>query len=114
MENVSGENLSWFFSKWFYGTSNIDLGIDGVRQYEGNYIISVSNAGDIPMPVKMEITYDAISDVNDDREEILPSGSQISQQPIISVSKIGYLFFDGLVKKDDFLLHEKSKSVLLF
>ena len=50
---------------------------------------------------KMDITYDAISDVNDDREEILLSGSQISQQPIISVSKIGYLFFDGLVKKDD-------------
>ncbi|PRX40645.1 M1 family metallopeptidase [Salegentibacter salegens] len=64
MENVSGENLSWFFKKWFYGTGNIDLGLDGVRQYEGNYIISLTNKGEIPMPVKMEITYEDGSSEN--------------------------------------------------
>ena len=58
MENVSGENLAWFFKGWFYGTGNIDLSLDGVKQQEGGAVISVSNQGQIPMPVKMQVTFD--------------------------------------------------------
>lgn len=58
MENVAGENLSWFFKGWFYGTGNIDLALRGVQEYQGNYIISLANRGEIPMPVIMEITYE--------------------------------------------------------
>ncbi|MAZ28643.1 MAG: peptidase M1 [Cytophagaceae bacterium] len=59
MENVSGENLSWFFGTWFYGTGNIDLAIESVRQNRGGqgFIITVANKGEVPMPVKMKITY---------------------------------------------------------
>lgn len=57
MENVSGENLAWFFKGWFYGTGTIDLALNSVRQYQGNYVISLSNNGDIPMPVKMQVTF---------------------------------------------------------
>lgn len=58
MENVAGENLSWFWKGWFYGTGNIDLAIDGVQSYQGNYIIAVSNKGEIPMPVQIRVTYE--------------------------------------------------------
>ena len=57
IENVSGENLAWFFKGWFYGTGTIDLALNSVRQYQGNYVISLSNNGDIPMPVKMQVTF---------------------------------------------------------
>ncbi len=59
MENVTGENLSWFFKNWFYGTGNIDLAIAGIHQTpeKDAFIITVENKGDIPMPVKMQITY---------------------------------------------------------
>lgn len=57
IENVAGENLDWFWKGWFYGTGNIDLSLDGVQAYQGNYVISLSNRGDFPMPVKMLITY---------------------------------------------------------
>ena len=58
MENVAGENLAWFWDGWFYGTGNIDLAVDAVQPYEGDYIIRVSNNGEIPMPVVMEVTYE--------------------------------------------------------
>lgn len=58
MENVGGENLSWFWQGWFYGNGNIDLGINGVFPYSGNYLLSISNKGDIPMPVLFEVTYE--------------------------------------------------------
>ena len=57
MENVAGENLNWFFGNWFYGTGNIDLAIDSLRERDGEYFLTVSNNGEVPMPVKMEITY---------------------------------------------------------
>lgn len=57
MENVAGENLSWFWKSWFYGKGNIDLAIDNVQSFQGDYVISLSNNGDIPMPVEMKVTY---------------------------------------------------------
>jgi hypothetical protein len=57
MENVAGENLSWFWRGWFYGTENIDLAVENVVPYSGNRVIILSNKGGIPMPVLMEITY---------------------------------------------------------
>ncbi len=58
MENVAGENLSWFWKGWFYGNGNIDLGIAGVQPYGGNYLVSLENKGDFPMPVLLEVSYD--------------------------------------------------------
>ncbi|WP_194972504.1 M1 family metallopeptidase [Aquiflexum lacus] len=58
MENVSGENLDWFWKGWFYSNANIDLAINGVFPYGANYIVSLSNLGELPMPVLLEITYD--------------------------------------------------------
>jgi hypothetical protein len=58
MENVAGENLSWFWKGWFYGTGNIDLAIDNVQAYQGNYVITLSNKGDFPMPAVLQVTYE--------------------------------------------------------
>ncbi|WP_209332635.1 M1 family metallopeptidase [Lunatimonas salinarum] len=57
MENVAGENLSWFWKSWFYGTDNIDLAVENVVSYGGNFVVMLANKGGVPMPVWMEITY---------------------------------------------------------
>lgn len=57
MENVSGENLSWFWRTWFYGNGNIDIALDGVYPYQGSYLLVLANKGEVPMPVKMKVTY---------------------------------------------------------
>lgn len=58
MENVAGENLDWFWKGWFYSNANIDLAINSVQPYGANYLVSLSNLGEMPMPVLLEITYD--------------------------------------------------------
>ncbi|MEB2787072.1 M1 family metallopeptidase [Algoriphagus persicinus] len=58
IENVAGENLSWFWQGWFYGTGNIDLGVSAVIPYAGNYVIVLANKGDMPMPVQLEVTFE--------------------------------------------------------
>ena len=57
IENVAGEDLSYFWRGWFYGNGNIDLGITAVEPYKNNYLITVENKGDIPMPVELEVIY---------------------------------------------------------
>lgn len=58
MENVAGENLSWFWKGWFYGNGNIDISIDQVVPYNGDYVFVLSNRGDIPMPVLLEVVFE--------------------------------------------------------
>ncbi|WP_027126960.1 M1 family metallopeptidase [Gelidibacter mesophilus] len=57
MENVAGEDLSYFWKGWFYGNGNIDMGISSVKPHQGNYLITVENNGEIPMPVMLEVIY---------------------------------------------------------
>jgi hypothetical protein len=57
IDNVAGENLNWFWKGWFYGNGNIDLAIKSVDTKNGNYILTLENKGQIPMPVLFEIKY---------------------------------------------------------
>ena len=57
IENVAGEDLSWFWKNWFYGTDNINLAVKDVTPHERGYVIKVANEGGIPMPMVLEITF---------------------------------------------------------
>lgn len=57
MENVVGEDLSWFYEGWFYSNRTIDIKVDEVKKDEAGYIITVSNQAGIPMPVVLRISY---------------------------------------------------------
>lgn len=58
IENVAGEDLSYFWKGWFYGNANIDLGISSVKPYKKEgYLITVENDGGIPMPVELQVIY---------------------------------------------------------
>ncbi len=59
MENVSGEDLSWFWRSWFFNNWQLDQAITKVR-YEKNdakngAIITIENLQKMPMPVIVEV-----------------------------------------------------------
>ncbi len=62
IENVSGEDLSWFWNAFFYGTDVLDIAIDGVsmRQVSGQDVaeIQLRRATSIPFPVTMRLKFD--------------------------------------------------------
>ncbi|MBW2963048.1 M1 family metallopeptidase [Mesonia aestuariivivens] len=57
IENSVGENLNWFWKGWFYGTENIDIAVSDVEKTENGFLIHLSKEGEIPMPVKLKVTY---------------------------------------------------------
>jgi hypothetical protein len=59
IENESGEDLSWFWNAFFYGTDVLDIAVDGVsmRNSNGQTIaeISLRRVTSIPFPVTMRL-----------------------------------------------------------
>lgn len=61
MENVSGEELSWFWRGWFFNTWKIDQAVKNVK-YLGNdplygAQITIENIGQLPMPTTVQVTF---------------------------------------------------------
>lgn len=61
MENVSGEDLSWFYRGWFQNKWKIDQSVKDIKYTNGDYkqgaVITVENLGQLPMPLEALITY---------------------------------------------------------
>ncbi|SEG12980.1 hypothetical protein SAMN05421847_1487 [Halpernia humi] len=61
IENVSGEELDWFWRGWFVNNWKIDQAVDGVKYVNGDAkkgaIISISNLEKMPMPVDVEVKF---------------------------------------------------------
>jgi aminopeptidase N len=59
MENVAGENLSWFWRGWFLNNWRLDqavLGVDYVKNNAKNgALITVANLEKMPFPMTLEI-----------------------------------------------------------
>lgn len=55
MENVSGEDLAWFWRSWIFNNWKIDQGVKGVQYVsnkpENGAIITIQNNEQMPMPV---------------------------------------------------------------
>ncbi|HVE32916.1 MAG TPA: M1 family metallopeptidase [Gemmatimonadaceae bacterium] len=62
VENVSGQDLGWFWRAFFYGTDVLDIAVDGVtmRQAGGENVVEVHlrRATTIPFPVTMRLKLD--------------------------------------------------------
>ncbi|HEU5041624.1 MAG TPA: M1 family metallopeptidase [Gemmatimonadales bacterium] len=55
-EDVSGQDLSWFWRTWFYETWKLDQAIDTVNTVGDSLEVVVSNRGKAPMPVLLVVT----------------------------------------------------------
>jgi hypothetical protein len=61
MENVSGEELSYFWRGWFQNKWKIDQAIKNVKYVDGDYkkgsVYTIENIGQLPMPTTVEVTF---------------------------------------------------------
>lgn len=55
-ENVSGRDLSWFWTSWFYQAWPLDQAIGSVKPEGDSLVITVEDRGLVPMPVNLSVT----------------------------------------------------------
>lgn len=53
--NVSGQNLNWFWNAWIFNPGYGDIGITNVDLNKSKVI--VSNIGGLPLPINLQLTY---------------------------------------------------------
>jgi aminopeptidase N len=58
IEDVTGEDLSWFWRAWLYETWVLDQSIAGVTTEGDKTVIEIKDLGNIPMPVLLRLTYE--------------------------------------------------------
>ncbi|OCA78927.1 peptidase M1 [Chryseobacterium contaminans] len=61
MENVSGEELTWFWRGWFFNKWKIDQGVKSAKYIDGDFkkgaLITVENIGQLPMPTTVQLKF---------------------------------------------------------
>ncbi|PKF72396.1 M1 family metallopeptidase [Chryseobacterium sp. PMSZPI] len=61
MENVSGEELNWFWRGWFFNKWKIDQAVKEVKYVNGDFKkgvqITVENLGQLPMPTTVQLKF---------------------------------------------------------
>lgn len=55
--NVSGKDLNWFWNKWFFEPSYIDLALKTVKPAGKKYILTIENIGGMTAPVNVVLNY---------------------------------------------------------
>lgn len=55
-EEVSGEDLDWFWRSWYYETWVLDQAIERVTKTDSGTEIEIADYGEIPMPATVRIT----------------------------------------------------------
>jgi hypothetical protein len=56
--DVSDQNLNWFWKNWFFSYNYIDLAIRNLSKSKGGYAVTIDNIGGMAIPFNIEIIYD--------------------------------------------------------
>jgi len=55
---VTGQDLNWYWQPWFFERGHPDLAIDRVVQQEEKIQVFISKEGSIPIPIKLKIIFE--------------------------------------------------------
>src|SRR5213075_1195624 len=55
--DVSGKNLDWFWTNWYFTNGYIDLAARGVTREHGGYAVTVDNVGGMAAPFDLQFGY---------------------------------------------------------
>ena len=57
VNDVAGRDLNWFWRRWYFENSYVDVAVDGVRQTSNGYAVLLRNVGGMPAPVDLVLRY---------------------------------------------------------
>jgi len=58
MEDAAGMDLAWFWRGWFTESGSLDQAVTDVRQKDHKAYVTLTNKGELVMPVEMKVTYE--------------------------------------------------------
>jgi aminopeptidase N len=62
VNNLTGQNLDWFWKSWYFSPGYIDLAIRDVARSGNGYAVTIDNIGGMPAPADLEAHFTDGSD----------------------------------------------------
>ena len=56
-DNVSGQNLNWFWKNWYFSNNYIDMAVNTVKKTKNGYVVAVNNIGGMDAPVNLVLHF---------------------------------------------------------
>ncbi|HVX39047.1 MAG TPA: M1 family metallopeptidase [Gemmatimonadaceae bacterium] len=56
-DDVSGQDLNWFWTNWYFGNNYIDLAAKKVARAPGGYAVTIDNIGGMDAPVDLDLVF---------------------------------------------------------
>jgi hypothetical protein len=99
--DISGENLNWFWNAWYFQSSYIDLGVRAVKRVKGGYDVTLDNIGGMPAPVDLKLGYgDGSSEVVHETPTIWRASQQRATVRITTKKTLRSVQLDGGIWMD--------------
>jgi hypothetical protein len=57
VNDITGQNLNWYWNSWYFSNNYIDLAIGGVEKTGNGYSVVLNNIGGMPTPVDLVAHY---------------------------------------------------------
>ena len=57
VNDITGQNLNWYWNSWYFSNGYIDLAIGGVAKTGNGYSVVLNNIGGMPVPVDLQAHY---------------------------------------------------------
>ena len=90
MSDVTGRDLDWFWRSWIYTTARLDQAVDEVRRQGDSTFITLSNRGQMVLPVQLELRYgDGTSERRDLPVEMWHLGGKFTYRLAASKQIVG-------------------------
>jgi len=57
MEDVTGQDLDWYWKSWLYGSGYLDQAVTGVERDGQRTIVTIANRGEVVMPMEVRFVF---------------------------------------------------------
>lgn len=55
--NISGQNLNWFWNAWFFSNNYVDLALKSIHAINNGYQVNIENIGGFPVPLDIQLNF---------------------------------------------------------
>ena len=99
--NVSGKNLDWFWSSWFFTNNYIDYSLKSSVKTTKGYSLTIENIGGMPAPVNAVVTYaDGSTEKFHQSPAIWEKGQKLATVNIATKKEVASIKLDGGIFMD--------------
>jgi len=101
VNDVTSQNLNWFWNSWYFSNNYIDLAVGGVEKTGNGYTVVVNNIGGMPAPVDLEAHYgDGTSEVLHETPAIWAADQRRATVSISTSKSLQSLLLNGGIWMD--------------